>query len=227
MDFIKGEVLLFNKPYGWTSFQLVNKIRFTIKHERKINNIKVGHAGTLDPLATGLVIICTGLETKNIENYQNLVKEYIATFRLGATTPSFDLETEADGNFPYDHVNEAMLKEVLKLYTGEIVQEPPAFSAKFVNGVRAYIYARKGKDIKLSGKKITIQVLEVLNFNLPYFTMRIVCSKGTYIRALARDIGKSLQSGAHLTDLKRQGIGDFRLENAITIEEFERNLVFL
>ncbi|OFY65046.1 MAG: tRNA pseudouridine(55) synthase TruB [Bacteroidetes bacterium RBG_13_42_15] len=227
MDFIKGEVLLFNKPYGWTSFQLVNKIRFTIKHERKIKKIKVGHAGTLDPLATGLVILCTGQETKNIERYQNLVKEYIATFRLGATTPSFDLETEIDGNFPYDHVNEEMLKEALTKYTGEIVQEPPAFSAKFVDGVRAYKYARKGKEIKLSGQKITIQSLEVLSFSLPYFTLRIVCSKGTYIRALARDIGKSLKSGAHLTDLKRQRIGEFRVENAFNIEEFERNLVFL
>jgi tRNA pseudouridine55 synthase len=227
MDFIKGEVLLFNKPYGWTSFQLVNKIRFTIKHERKIKNIKVGHAGTLDPLATGLVIICTGKETKSIERYQSLTKEYIATFRLGATTPSFDLETEIDGNFPFEHVNEEMLKDVLKLYTGEIIQEPPAFSAKFVDGVRAYKYARKGKDIKLSGNKITIYTLEVLTFNLPYITLRIECSKGTYIRALARDIGRSLQSGAHLTDLIRQRIGNFRVENAFNIEEFERNLVFL
>jgi tRNA pseudouridine55 synthase len=227
MDFLKGEVLLFNKPYGWTSFQLVNKIRFTIKHELKIKKIKVGHAGTLDPLATGLVIICTGQETKNIERYQSLIKEYIATFRLGATTPSFDLETEIDGNFPFEHINEEMLKEVLKLYAGEIVQEPPAFSAKFVDGVRAYKYARKGKDIKLSGNKITIHKLEVLNFNLPYVTLRIECSKGTYIRALARDIGKSLQSGAHLIDLVRQRIGDFRVENAFNIEEFERNLVFL
>jgi tRNA pseudouridine55 synthase len=227
MDFIKGEVLLFNKPYGWTSFQLVNKIRFTIKHERKIKNIKVGHAGTLDPLATGLVIICTGKETKSIERYQSLTKEYIATFRLGATTPSFDLETEIDGNFPFEHVNEEMLKDVLKLYTGEIIQEPPAFSAKFVDGVRAYKYARKGKDIKLSGNKITIYTLEVLTFNLPYITLRIECSKGTYIRALARDIGRSLQSGAYLTDLIRQRIGNFRVENAFNIEEFERNLVFL
>ena len=227
MDFIKGEVLLFNKPYGWTSFQLVNKIRFIIKHERKIKKIKVGHAGTLDPLATGLVIICTGQETKNIERYQNLVKEYLATFRLGATTPSFDLETEIDGKFPYDHVNEEMLKEALTKYTGEIIQEPPAFSAKFIDGVRAYKYARKGKEIKLSGKKITIRALEILSFNLPYFTLRIECSKGTYVRALARDIGKSLQSGAHLTDLKRQRIGEFRVENAFNIEEFERNLVFL
>lgn len=227
MDFIKGEVLLFNKPYGWTSFQLVNKIRFTIKHERKIKEIKVGHAGTLDPLATGLVIICTGQETKSIERYQNLVKEYIATFRLGATTPSFDLETEIDGSFPFEHVNEEMLKEVLPIYTGEIVQEPPAFSAKFVDGVRAYKYARKGKDVKLSGKKVTVYKLEVLNFNLPYVTLRVECSKGTYIRALVRDIGRSLQSGAHLTDLVRQRIGDFHVENAFNIEEFERNLVFL
>ena len=227
MDFIKGEVLLFNKPYGWTSFQLVNKIRFTIKHERKIKKIKVGHAGTLDPLATGLIIICTGQETKNIEQYQSMVKEYIATFRLGSTTPSFDLETEIDGSFPFEHINEEMLKEVLKNYTGEIVQEPPAFSAKFVDGVRAYKYARQGKDIKLSGSKITVHKLEVLNFNLPYITLRIECSKGTYIRALARDIGRSLQSGAHLTDLVRQRIGDFHVENALNIEEFERNLVFL
>lgn len=227
MDFIKGEVLLFNKPYGWTSFQLVNKIRFIIKHERKIKKIKVGHAGTLDPLATGLVIICTGQETKNIERYQNQVKEYIATFRLGATTPSFDLETEINGNFPFDHVNEEMLKEVLKQYTGEIVQEPPAFSAKFIDGVRAYKYARKGKDIKLAGKPIKINALEVLHFNLPYITLRIECSKGTYVRALARDIGKSLQSGAYLTDLVRQRIGNFRVEKAFNIEEFERNLVFL
>jgi tRNA pseudouridine55 synthase len=227
MDFIKGEVLLFNKPYGWTSFQLVNKIRFIIRHEKKIKKIKVGHAGTLDPLATGLVIICTGQETKNMERYQNLDKEYIATFRLGATTPSFDLETEIDGKFPYEHVSEEMLKEVLKQYSGEIVQEPPAYSAKFIDGIRAYKYARKGKDIKLPGKRITIQALEVLNFNLPYVTLRIECSKGTYIRALARDIGKSLQSGAHLTDLKRWRIGEFRLENAFNPEEFERNLVFL
>jgi tRNA pseudouridine55 synthase len=215
MDFVKGEVLLFNKPYGWTSFQLVNKIRFIIKHERQIENIKVGHAGTLDPLATGLVIICTGKETKNIERYQNLVKEYVATFKLGATTPSFDLETEIDGNFPYDHVSEGMLKEVLKKYTGEIIQEPPVFSAKFIEGVRAYKYARRGKD------------LEILQFNLPYVTLRIECSKGTYIRALVRDIGISLKSGAHLTDLKRQRIGEFHLENALSVEEFERNFVFL
>jgi len=227
MDFSKGEVLLFNKPYGWTSFQLVNKIRFIIKYERKIKKIKVGHAGTLDPLATGLVIICTGQETKNIERYQNLAKEYIATFRLGATTPSFDLETEIDNHYAFDHVNEEMLKEVLKQYIGEIIQEPPAFSAKFVDGVRAYKYARKGKDIKLAGKKITIYALEIVSFNLPHITLRIECSKGTYIRALARDIGKSLNSGAHLTDLARRSIGDFRLENAINIEEFERNLVFL
>jgi tRNA pseudouridine55 synthase len=227
MDFIKGEVLLFNKPYGWTSFQLVNKIRFTIKHERKIKKIKVGHAGTLDPLATGLVIICTGQETKNIERYQSMIKEYTATFRLGATTPSFDLETEMDGNYPFEHIDEEMLKKVLKLYTGEIIQEPPAFSAKFVDGVRAYKYARKGKDIALSGNKITVHKMEVLSFSLPYFTLRIECSKGTYIRALARDIGRSLQSGAHLTDLVRQRIGDFRVENAFSIEEFERNLVFL
>ena len=210
-----------DKPTGITSQAVVNRVR-------QITGVKkVGHAGTLDPLATGLVIICTGQETKNIERYQSLVKEYIATFRLGATTPSFDLETEIDGSFPFEHINEEMLKEVLKNYTGEIVQEPPAFSAKFVDGVRAYKYARQGKDIKLSGSKITVHKLEVLNFNLPYISLRIECSKGTYIRALARDIGRSLQSGAHLTDLVRKRIGDFHVENALNIEEFERNLVFL
>jgi tRNA pseudouridine55 synthase len=227
MDFIKGEVLLFNKPYGWTSFQLVNKVRFEIKHKLKIKKLKVGHTGTLDPLATGLVLICTGRETKNIELYQDLIKEYVATIKLGATTPSFDLETAISENFSYEHVTQEMLKEALKKYIGETIQEPPAFSAKFVDGVRAYKYARKGKEIKLSGNKIVIYALELLKFDLPYITIRIECSKGTYVRALARDIGKSLNSGAHLTGLIRQRIGDFRLENSLSVEEFERNLIFL
>jgi tRNA pseudouridine55 synthase len=227
MDFIKGEVLLFNKPYGWTSFQLVNKVRFEIKHKLKIKKLKVGHTGTLDPLATGLVLICTGRETKNIELYQDLIKEYVATIKLGATTPSFDLETAISENFSYEHVTQEMLNEALKKYIGETIQEPPAFSAKFVDGVRAYKYARKGKEIKLSGNKIVIYALELLKFDLPYITIRIECSKGTYVRALARDIGKSLNSGAHLTGLIRQRIGDFRLENSLSVEEFERNLIFL
>jgi len=227
MDFIKGEVLLFDKPYGWTSFQLVNKVRFIIKHKLKVKKIKVGHAGTLDPLATGLVLICTGLETKKIGYYQDLIKEYVATVKLGATTPSFDLETEIDEYFPYEHITEEMVNKVLKQYTGETFQEPPAFSAKFVDGVRAYKHARKGKSIKLLDKKIVIHTLEILKFNLPYISMRIECSKGTYIRALARDIGKSLSSGAHLTHLLRRRIGDYRIENSLHIEEFERNLVFL
>lgn len=227
MDLIQGEVLLFNKPYGWTSFQLVNKVRFIIKHKLKVKKIKVGHAGTLDPLATGLILICTGRETKNIGMYQDMVKEYIATIRLGATTPSFDLETAMDGNFPYEHITQNMVEEVIKKYIGEIVQEPPAFSAKFVSGIRAYEYARKGKEVKLSGKKVVIHTLDMLKFNLPYVTLRIECSKGTYVRALARDIGKLLNSGAHLTGLIRKRIGDFHVENSLSIEEFERNLNIL
>jgi tRNA pseudouridine55 synthase len=227
MDFIKGEVLLFNKPFGWTSFQLVNKIRFTLKHAYKIKNIKVGHAGTLDPLATGLVIVCTGRETKNIEEYQVLEKEYIGTIRLGTTTPSFDLETEIDKYYPFEHISENMLQHTLAGLKGESLQEPPVFSAKFVNGVRAYKYARKGKSIQLSGNKICIYALDLIEFSLPYFKLRVICSKGTYIRALARDIGKALNSGGHLTQLVRNRIGDFHLENALTIEQFERNLNFL
>jgi tRNA pseudouridine55 synthase len=227
MDFLKGEILLFNKPYGWTSFQLVNKVRFILKHQLKITTIKVGHAGTLDPLATGLMVICTGRETKNIVRYQELFKEYIATLKLGATTPSFDLETEIDAVFPFEHVTKEMVHEVLHQFIGEIMQEPPIFSAKFVGGVRAYKYARKGKDIKLTGNRISIRSLELLKFDLPYLSIRIECSKGTYIRALARDIGRALHSGAHLTSLLRSKIGDYHVENSLTVEEFERNVFFL
>ncbi len=227
MDFIKGEVLLFNKPYGWTSFQLVKKVKSIIKKNISKTSIKVGHAGTLDPLATGLMIICTGSKTKNIEYYQNLEKEYIAKIRLGATTPSFDLETNIDHYYSYEHIKHKDLEEVLDKFRGEIFQDPPVYSAKMINGVRAYKFARKGKQIKLSGHKIVIYSINILNFQLPYFKVKIKCSKGTYIRALARDIGVSLNSGAHLVELVRSGIGEFKLENAISIEEFERNLVFL
>ncbi len=227
MDFIKGEMLLFNKPYGWTSFQLVNKVRFTLKHELKVKKIKVGHAGTLDPLATGLMIICTGRETKNIARYQDLFKEYVATLKLGSTTPSFDLETEVNENFPYEHITETMVNGVLQQFIGESMQEPPAFSAKFVDGVRAYQYARKGKSITLSGNKVVISAIELLKFDLPYISIRIECSKGTYIRALARDIGKALHSGAHLVSLVRRKIGEYHVDKSLSIEEFERNMIFL
>lgn len=218
---------MFNKPYGWTSFQLVNKVRFIIKHKIKVKKIKVGHAGTLDPLATGLVIICTGRETKNIARYQEMFKEYHTTLKLGTTTPSFDLETEVDAYFSFEHITEEMVNSVLKEYLGETIQVPPVYSAKYINGIRAYDYARKGKNVKLSGKKIIINTLEMLRFDPPYISLRIVCSKGTYIRALARDIGKSLHSGAYMTSLERKKIGDYDIENAMTVEEFERNLVFL
>jgi tRNA pseudouridine55 synthase len=227
MDLSQGEVLLFNKPFGWTSFQLVNKVRFIIKHRLKIKKIKVGHAGTLDPLATGLVIICFGRKTKNIDTYQNLPKEYVTTIKLGATTPSFDLETDVDKLYPFEHITREMVEKVLHHFIGETLQEPPAFSAKFIDGVRAYKYARKGQEIKLSASKIVIYSIDLLKFNPPFVELRIECSKGTYIRALARDIGKSLGSGAHLTSLVRQKIGNYHLENSINVEEFERNLIFL
>lgn len=227
MDFHKGEVLIFNKPYGWTSFQLVKKVKSIIEKTLNKGHIKVGHAGTLDPLATGLMIICTGNETKSIEYYQNLEKEYIAKIRLGATTPSFDLETNIDQYFPYENIKEENLQDVLQKFRGEIYQDPPVYSAKMINGVRAYKFARKGKQIKLSGNKIVIYSIDLIDYNLPYFKIRIVCSKGTYIRALARDIGIALKSGAHLVELVRSRIGEFKIENSITIEEFERNLVFL
>ncbi len=227
MDFLKGEVLLFNKPYGWTSFQLVKKVKNIIEKSISKTTIKVGHAGTLDPLATGLMIICTGAKTKDIEYFQNLEKEYIAKIRLGATTPSFDLETNIDRYYSFEHINLENLEEVLMKFRGEVFQDPPVYSAKMINGIRAYKYARKGKEIKLSGRKIVIYAIDVISFELPYFVLRIKCSKGTYIRALARDIGQALNSGAHLIELVRSAIGNYKLENAITIEEFERNLVFL
>jgi tRNA pseudouridine55 synthase len=227
MDFLKGEVLIFNKPYGWTSFQLVKKVKNIIEKSINKGPVKTGHAGTLDPLATGLMIICTGGETKNIEYYQNLEKEYIAKVRLGATTPSFDLETNIDQYYSYENIKRENLEEALKKFKGEIYQDPPVYSAKMINGIRAYHYARKGKRIKLSGNKIVIYSIDLIDFNLPYFKFKIICSKGTYIRALARDIGIALKSGAHLVELLRSRIGEFKLENSITIEEFERNLVFL
>ncbi|MFN4235296.1 MAG: tRNA pseudouridine(55) synthase TruB [Bacteroidia bacterium] len=218
MDFVKGEVLLIDKPLGWTSFRVVDHIRWHIRKKLGINKIKVGHAGTLDPLASGLLIICTGKETKNIESYQNQKKEYIGTIRIGATTPSYDLETEINQTFPTEHLDEELLLNTTKSLTGEIMQKPPIFSAKKIDGERAYEAARRGDDVEMPARKVTIETFDLTNINLPDVDFRIVCSKGTYIRSIAHDFGIALNSGAHLTSLRRTKIGEFAVENAYTIE---------
>ena len=220
MDFQEGEILYFNKPLQWTSFDLVSKIRYNISRSLRIKKIKVGHAGTLDPLATGVMIVCTGKATKKIEELQCKTKEYIATLRLGATTPSFDLETAIDNTFETSHITKEMIEDVLKQFTGSIEQIPPAFSACKIEGNRAYKLARQGMEVKLKPKLLIIDEIELLSFQEDKLTIRIVCSKGTYIRALARDIGKALQSGAHLIALQRTRIGDVTLEQCLTVDEF-------
>ncbi len=224
-DFLEGKVLLIDKEYNWTSFDAVNKIRILLKNLLGIKKIKVGHAGTLDPLATGLIIVCTGKMTKQITSYQDQEKEYEATIKLGETTPSFDLESAVDMTFPTDRITEEKLKAVLRIFEGEIDQIPPLFSAKYINGTRAYEYARKGSDLKLNAQKINIYSIELVQFDMPFVKLRITCSKGTYIRALARDIGLSLESGAYLSELRRTRIGQLDVKNAITIHEFEKILV--
>ena len=219
MDFISGEIIGIDKPLGWTSFDAVKRVRGAIQRRLNVKKFKVGHAGTLDPLATGVLIICTGRSTRDIERLQNGTKEYIATIRLGATTPSFDLETEIDAEYPYEHITEDMVKDVLPRFTGHIMQVPPVYSAVKVEGKRAYKYARKGKEVELKAKPLVIEELELLPSELPELRLRIVCSKGTYIRALTRDIGAALQSGAHLTALCRTRVGDMRLENCLTVDQ--------
>ncbi len=220
-DFIKGEVLLINKPLEWTSFDVVNKLKYYIQNNITFKKLKVGHAGTLDPLATGLIIVCTGKQTKQIEKYQSQTKEYIATLKFGATTPTFDCEMDEDEHFPYEHINIDLIKKTLNNFTGEIMQVPPIHSAIKINGVAAYKYARKGKDVKLKAKPLKIDKFEILDFSLPVLKLRIVCSKGTYIRALARDIGKDLNSGAYLIGLQRTKIGDYSVNDAIEISDFK------
>lgn len=219
MDFITGEIIGIDKPLGWTSFDAVKRVRGAIQRRLNVNKFKVGHAGTLDPLATGVLIICTGRSTRDIERLQNGTKEYIATIQLGATTPSFDLETEIDATFPYEHVTEEMIKEVLPRFTGNIMQVPPIYSAVKIDGKRAYKYARKGKEVELKAKPLVIEELELLPSSLPEFKLRIVCSKGTYIRALTRDIGEALGSGAHLTALCRTRVGDINLADCLKVDE--------
>lgn len=219
MDFISGEIIAVDKPLGWTSFDAVKRIRGAIQRKLNIKKFKVGHAGTLDPLATGVLIICTGRATRDIERLQNGTKEYVATIKLGATTPSFDLETEIDQTFPYEHITEEMVKEVLPQFMGQIMQVPPVYSAVKIDGKRAYKYARKGAEVELKAKPLVIEELELLSSDLPELKLRIVCSKGTYIRALTRDIGRALSSGAHLTALCRTRVGDIRLDDCFAIDE--------
>lgn len=222
MDFKKGEVLYFDKPLGWTSFKVVGHVRYHICRRMGIRKLKVGHAGTLDPLATGVIVVCTGKATKRIEEFQSHTKEYVATLRLGATTPSYDLEHEIDGIYPTEHITRALVEDTLDKFTGEIWQVPPVFSACMVNGTRAYDLARNGKEVELQPKKLLIDEIELLECNLPYeLKIRVVCSRGTYIRALARDIGEALHSGAHLTALVRTRVGNVRVENCLNPMGFE------
>jgi tRNA pseudouridine55 synthase len=219
--FEEGQVLLFDKPLYWTSFDLVNKIRGMIRSCLGIKKIKVGHAGTLDPLATGLMIICTGKFTKRIEEFSNLDKEYIATIHLGETTPSFDLETEPDIKYPTDHITLELVQKILTGFLGEQTQLPPLFSAKFVDGKRAYEYARKGVDKKLEPVKVFFRNIELIDFSLPDVKVRLTCSKGTYIRSFARDFGKTLGSGAYLSALQRSSIGSYKLKGSWNVEKFQ------
>lgn len=219
MNWLAGEILYIDKPLGWTSFDAVKRLRSTILRRIGIKKMKVGHAGTLDPLATGVMIIVTGKSTKLIEQLQSGVKEYVAEIRLGATTPSFDLETEIDATYPTDHITRELVESTLKKFTGRIEQVPPSFSACKIDGRRAYKMARSGQEVELKPKVLVIDEIELLDFAPEQITVRIVCSKGTYIRALARDIGLALDSGAHLTGLRRTRVGDINIDMCLTIDQ--------
>lgn len=229
-DFRAGEVILIHKPLTWTSFQVVNKMKYQIKHhpslivDGKRVQPKIGHAGTLDPLATGLLIVCTGKQTKNIEQYQAQEKEYTGTFYIGATTPCYDLEKEIDVRYPTEHISQELIYETTKQFIGKIQQTPPLYSAIRINGKRAYDIARAGKTAEIKPKEITITEFEITRIALPEVDFRVVCSKGTYIRSLARDFGEALKSGAHLTALCRTRIGNYLLTDALSLEEFEKRV---
>ena len=223
-DYKNGQVLLIDKPLEWTSFQAVNKLRWHIKQRFGIKKIKVGHAGTLDPLATGLLIICTGKQTKQIHVYQGQVKEYTGTFTIGATTPSYDLETEIDKKYPIAHISEELIKQSAIQFIGDIQQKPPIFSAIKKDGKRLYELARKGETTEIKARNVTIFEFEITKINLPEIEFRVACSKGTYIRSLAFDFGKALGSGAYLSSLRRTKIGDFSVDKAVSIEHFIKKL---
>ncbi|XLS31035.1 tRNA pseudouridine(55) synthase TruB [Flavobacteriaceae bacterium M23B6Z8] len=221
----EGQVLLLDKPLEWSSFQVVNKVRWVLRKKFHLKKLKVGHAGTLDPLATGLLIICTGKFTKRISDLQGLVKEYTGTITLGSTTPSYDLETEADAYFPTDHITSEAIEATAKSFTGIIKQVPPVFSALKKDGKRLYQYAREGQEVKINAREVTIEEFEITRISLPEIEFRVVCSKGTYIRSLAHDFGKKLDSGAHLSSLRRTKIGSYNVIDAITPETLENQLL--
>lgn len=223
-DYKEGQVILIDKPLEWTSFQAVNKVRWLIRKSFDIKKIKVGHAGTLDPLATGLLIICTGKLTKKIDTFQAQEKEYTGTFTLGATTPSYDLETEINQTFDVSEITSEKIKEATKQFIGEIQQQPPVFSALKKDGKRLYEFARNGEEVEIPFRTVTISEFEITNIELPKIDFRVVCSKGTYIRSLANDFGKALNNGAHLSALRRTKIGDFSVDKAVGIEAFESSL---
>ncbi|MCK8479249.1 tRNA pseudouridine(55) synthase TruB [Psychroserpens algicola] len=223
-DFKNGQVLLIDKPLNWTSFQAVNKLRWEIRQAFNIKKIKVGHAGTLDPLATGLLIICTGKMTKQIHTFQGQDKEYTGTFVLGSTTPSYDLETEIDQSFPTEHISEVLIHDTSKIFIGDIEQFPPVFSALKKDGKRLYEYARAGEQVDVKSRTVHISEFEITNIEGNTIDFRVVCSKGTYIRSLAHDFGKALNSGAHLSVLRRTKIGDFDVANATSPEDFIQSL---
>ncbi|MBJ25401.1 MAG: tRNA pseudouridine(55) synthase TruB [Flavobacteriaceae bacterium] len=220
----EGEVFLIDKPLNYTSFQVVKKLRNILKNKFNLNKLKVGHAGTLDPLATGLLIICTGRMTKQIPDFQNLYKEYVGTMSIGSTTPSYDLETKIDKTFSTDHINENLLNKIKDNFIGTIDQVPPIFSAVKKNGKRLYEYAREGKKIDIKSKKVTINKFDLKHIYIPKIDFEVNCSKGTYIRSLINDFGRDLNSGAHLVSLRRTKIGSFSINNSITIDEFIKNL---
>ncbi|MGQ2982904.1 tRNA pseudouridine(55) synthase TruB [Flavobacterium sp.] len=223
-EFLEGKVVLIDKPLQWSSFQAVNKVKWSLKKHLGLKKIKVGHAGTLDPLATGLLIVCTGKFTKRISELQGMEKEYTGTFHLGATTPSYDLETEVNATFPTGHIDEKLIHDTLPQFIGEIDQKPPVFSAIKKDGKRLYEHARKGEEVEIATRKTTIHEFEITRIALPEVDFRVVCSKGTYIRSLAYDFGAALNSGAHLTALRRTKIGTFSVEDAISPEAFENRL---
>lgn len=223
-DVLSGQVLLIDKPLHWTSFQAVNKLRWEIRQAFNIKKIKVGHAGTLDPLATGLLVICTGKMTKQINIFQGQIKEYTGTFVLGSTTPSYDLETEIDQTYPTEHISEALIHETTKQFIGDIEQYPPVFSAIKKDGKRLYEFARAGETVEITSRTVHISEFEITSINGNSVEFRVVCSKGTYIRSLANDFGKALNSGAHLSVLRRTKIGDFSVDDAVTPEKFIEQL---
>ena len=223
-DYKNGQLILIDKPLEWTSFQVVNKVRWLIRKQFNIKKIKVGHAGTLDPLASGLLILCVGKFTKQIETYQAQQKEYTGTITLGATTPSYDLETEIDQTFNISAITEAQIEKATQQFIGEIQQQPPVFSALKKEGKRLYEYARAGEEVEIPKRTIHISAFEITKIDLPNIEFRVACSKGTYIRSLAHDFGKALDNGAHLSALRRTKIGEYSVNDAVSIEEFEAQL---